>query len=112
MPARTRALHCGVQSDRPPFLCRECPLLSRALELRGRRLRGLATVTERDVREFRKYPESIARSSWNIDIQATASYTVAAVDRSSDEAKRGAGDALQVRAPETRPSERSMGSPC
>jgi hypothetical protein len=48
-------------------------------------------VTEQDVREFRKYPESIVRSSWNIDIQAAASYTVAAVDHSSDEAKARRG---------------------
>ncbi len=37
--------------------------------------------------EFRKYPDSIARSSWNIDIWPADSYTAPAVDWTSDAAK-------------------------
>jgi hypothetical protein len=54
----------------------------------SRRLRGLATVTEQDSLQFRKYPDSIARSSWNIDIWPADSYSSPAVDHSSDEFKR------------------------
>ena len=52
----------------------------------SRRLRGLATVTEADAREFRTYPDSIARSSWSIDVWPADSYAAPAVDRTSQEA--------------------------
>jgi len=51
----------------------------------SRRLRGLATVTEADAMEFRKYTDSIARSSWNIDIWPADSYTAPAVPYGSAE---------------------------
>ena len=54
----------------------------------SRRLRGLATVTEEDARQFRKYPDSVARSSWNIDIWPADSYSAPAVDRTTDEYKQ------------------------
>ncbi len=50
----------------------------------SRRLRGLATVTEQDAREFRKYPDGIARSSWDIDVWPADSYTAPAVDRACE----------------------------
>ena len=54
----------------------------------SRRLKGMATVTEQDAREFRKYPDGIARSSWNIDIWPADSYSAPAVDRSTEQFKR------------------------
>ncbi|MCD4824245.1 MAG: FAD-dependent oxidoreductase [Phycisphaerae bacterium] len=54
----------------------------------SRRIRGLATVTADDAREFRKYPDGIARGSWAIDVWPADSYTASAVDRESDEASR------------------------
>ena len=54
----------------------------------SRRLRGLATVTEEDARQFRKYPDSVARSSWNIDIWPADSYSAPAVDRSTEQFRR------------------------
>ena len=51
----------------------------------SRRLRGLATATEQDAREFRKYPDGIARSSWDIDVWPAESYTAPAVDRKAPE---------------------------
>ncbi len=50
----------------------------------SRRLRGLETVTERDAREFRKYPDGVARSSWDIDVWPADSYTAPAVDRACE----------------------------
>jgi len=50
----------------------------------SRRLRGLATVTGQDAREFRKYPDGVARSSWDIDVWPADSYTAPAVDRSTE----------------------------
>ena len=47
----------------------------------SRRLKGLATVTADDAREFRKYPDGIARASWDIDVWPADSYTAPAVDR-------------------------------
>jgi hypothetical protein len=47
----------------------------------SRRLKGLAKVTADDAREFRKYPDGIARSSWDIDVWPADSYTSPAVDR-------------------------------
>ncbi len=54
----------------------------------SRRLHGLATVTEEDARGFQKYADSIARSSWNIDIWPADSYTAPAVDHASEEFKK------------------------
>jgi 2-polyprenyl-6-methoxyphenol hydroxylase-like FAD-dependent oxidoreductase len=45
----------------------------------SRRIRGLATVTAQDAHGFHKYPDGIARSSWNIDIWPADSYTAPAV---------------------------------
>jgi hypothetical protein len=50
----------------------------------SRRLHGLATVTETDAREFRKYSDGIARSSWDIDVWPADSYTAPAVDRETE----------------------------
>ncbi len=47
----------------------------------SRRLRGLATVTDEDARDFRKYPDGIARSSWDLDVWPADSYTKPAVPR-------------------------------
>jgi hypothetical protein len=54
----------------------------------SRRLHGIATVTEQDAREFRKYPDGVARSSWNIDIWPSDSYHAPAVDRSTEAYKK------------------------
>lgn len=54
----------------------------------SRRICGLATVTANDAREFRKYPDGIARGSWAIDVWPADSYTAPAVDRESDEANQ------------------------
>jgi len=45
----------------------------------SRRLHGLATVTSEDAWRFRKTPDEIARSSWNIDVWPAASYSAPAV---------------------------------
>jgi hypothetical protein len=55
-----------------------------------RRIHGIDKVTAQDVLEFRKYPDSIARASWNIDIWPADSYTALPVDIYSDEYKRRA----------------------
>jgi hypothetical protein len=34
----------------------------------SRRIRGIAAVTARDVFEFRKYPDGVARGSWEVDV--------------------------------------------
>jgi hypothetical protein len=47
----------------------------------SRRLRGRATVTAQDALEFHKYPDGIARSSWDIDVWPADSYDAPAVDR-------------------------------
>ena len=41
----------------------------------SRRLKGLAVVTAEDAANCRKYPDSIARSSWDIDIWPAESYS-------------------------------------
>jgi hypothetical protein len=41
----------------------------------SRRLKGLARVTAEDAIEFRKYPDGIARASWDIDVWGATSYT-------------------------------------
>ncbi len=51
----------------------------------SRRVRGLATATAQDAREFRKYSDGIARSSWEIDVWPADSYSAPAVDRSTAE---------------------------
>ena len=94
----TRAEREGREQARQAadFLCRYVPGFENAYLLdtsnqiglrSSRRLRGLATVTEADARGLRRYPDSIARSSWNIDIWPADSYTAPAVDHTSDEVK-------------------------
>jgi 2-polyprenyl-6-methoxyphenol hydroxylase-like FAD-dependent oxidoreductase len=68
----------------------------------SRRIRGLATVTARDALDFRKYPDGIARSSWDIDVWPADSYTAPAVDRDSEaykqrHARLAAGDWFDIR---------------
>ncbi len=68
----------------------------------SRRLQGLAAVTELDAREFRKYPDSIARSSWDIDVWPADSYTAPAVDRACEayqirHARLKAGEYFDIR---------------
>ena len=46
-----------------------------------RRVHGLARVTDEDAWFFRKHPQSIARSSWDIDIWPADSYDKPAVPR-------------------------------
>ena len=92
----TRAEREGREQARQAadFLCRYVPgfenayLLDTSAQIglrSSRRLKGLATVTEKDAREFRKYPDGIAKSSWNIDIWPANSYAAPAVDRSTEE---------------------------
>ena len=50
----------------------------------SRRLRGLATVTREDAESFHKYPDGVARSSWDIDVWPADSYSSPAVDRESE----------------------------
>ncbi len=54
----------------------------------SRRLRGRVTVTAQDALEFRKYPDGIARSSWDIDVWPADSYISPAVDRECEEYKK------------------------
>ncbi len=86
----TRAEREGREQARQAadFLCRHVPGLEHAYLLdtsnqiglrSSRRLRGLATVTAQDALDFQKYPDSIARSSWNIDIWPADSYAAPAV---------------------------------
>ncbi len=68
----------------------------------SRRVRGLAQSTDDDVLNFRKYPDGIARSSWDIDVWPADSYTKPAVDRVSDayrarHEKMLAGDYFDIR---------------
>lgn len=51
----------------------------------SRRVCGLATATGGDAWEFRKYPDGIARSSWEIDIHPAESATGKGVDLESEE---------------------------
>jgi hypothetical protein len=92
----TRAEREGREQARQAadFLCRHVPGLENAYLLdtssqiglrSSRRLKGLATVTADDARGFRKYPDSIARSSWNIDIWPADSYSAPAVPYGSAE---------------------------
>jgi len=50
----------------------------------SRRLRGIATVSDEDVWNFNKYPDSIARASWDVDVWPADSYSKAAVPLGTD----------------------------
>ncbi len=68
----------------------------------SRRVHGLATVTDTDAIEFRKYPDGIARGSWNIDVWPADSYTAPAVPYGSAEhnqrkAQLAAGEYYDIR---------------
>lgn len=68
----------------------------------SRRIRGLATVTAQDALHFRKYPDGIAKSSWDIDIWPADSYTAAAVDRETEAYRQrremlGSGEYFDIR---------------
>jgi len=68
----------------------------------SRRIKGRAMVTARDALTFRKYPDAIARSSWDIDVWPADSYTAPAVDHGSDFYKErhrrlNAGDWFDIR---------------
>lgn len=47
----------------------------------SRRLKGLAAVSDDDAEHFRKYPDGIARSSWDLDVWPADSYSKPAVPR-------------------------------
>jgi hypothetical protein len=51
----------------------------------SRRIRGIAEVTERDVWEFRKYEDGIAKGSWDIDIYDPHRYPGFSVPRHTPE---------------------------
>ena len=51
----------------------------------SRRLHGLATVTAEDAEQFVKYRDSIARSSWELDVWPADSYSAPTVPRHTDE---------------------------
>jgi len=68
----------------------------------SRRIDGIQKVSASDALNFVKYPDSIARSSWHIDVWPAESYTAVAVDRESDEAKKkkqrlNAGEYFDIR---------------
>ena len=68
----------------------------------SRRLNGLATVTDDDAWHCRKYPDGIARSSWDIDVWPADSYTKPAVPRNEGYyqermARIGQGDYFHIR---------------
>jgi len=50
----------------------------------SRRVQGVATVTAGDALEFRKYPDGIARASWDIDVWPADNFTASPVDRQSE----------------------------
>lgn len=109
----TRAEREGREQARQAadFLCRYVPGFANAYLLdtsaqvglrSSRRLQGLATVTGEDARGFRKYPDGIARSSWNIDIWPAESYSAPAVDKSTEAFRRRneklkAGESFDIR---------------
>lgn len=47
----------------------------------SRRLHGIATVTDEDAFELKRFTDQIARSSWDIDVWPADSYTRPAVER-------------------------------
>jgi len=68
----------------------------------SRRLHGIATVIFDDAWNLRKYPDSIARSSWDIDVWPADSYSKPAVPRGENDyqermAKIAAGDYFDIR---------------
>ena len=66
--------------------CEQCYLLDTSNHLgvrSSRRIHGIETVMARDAIEFRKYPDGIARGSWDIDVWPPDSYTAPAVDRAA-----------------------------
>ena len=90
----TRAEREGREQARQAadFICRHVPGFAHAYLLdtsaqigvrSSRRLKGLATVAAEDALELRKYPDSIARSSWDIDVWPADSYSAPAVDRTT-----------------------------
>mgnify|MGYP001545645805 CR=1 FL=1 len=109
----TRAEREGREQARQAadFMCRHVPGFENAYLLdtsnqiglrSSRRLRGLATVTEQDAVEFRKYPDGIARSSWDIDVWPADSYSSPAVDRAAEayktrHARLKAGEYFDIR---------------
>ena len=85
---RTQAWECAEAYRRfaPGFA--EAFLLDTSAQIglrSSRRVRGLATVSEDDALTFRKYPDGIARSSWEIDLWPAVSYTTSPVDRTTPE---------------------------
>jgi hypothetical protein len=54
----------------------------------SRRVKGIATVTSDDAWSFRKRPDGIARSSWDIDIWPGDSYDRPAVPRDNEDYKK------------------------
>ena len=65
----------------------------------SRRIHGIAAVTDRDVLEFHKYPDGIARGSWLIDVWPAESYTVSALVHSEEAwmRKLGEGEGYDIR---------------
>ncbi len=72
------------------FYCRHMPGFEQAYLLdtashigirSSRRLKGVCSVTDDDVLNFRKYPNAVANASWDIDIWPVDSYTAASVER-------------------------------
>jgi len=68
----------------------------------SRRICGIEKVRAEDVIEFKKYSDSIAKASWDIDIWPANSYTADAVPRESEEYKKRidkmkAGDYYDIR---------------
>jgi len=53
----------------------------------SRRLRGMAVVSDDDAWNFRKYPDSVARSSWDVDVWPADSYSKPAVPRGEEHYK-------------------------
>lgn len=68
----------------------------------SRRLHGLATVSDDDAWNFRKYDDGVARSSWDIDVWPADSYTKPAVPREDAhyhqrQQRMRAGDSFDIR---------------
>ena len=92
----TRAEREGREQARQAadFYCRYVPGFEQAYLLdtsnhlgvrSSRRIQGLATVTSEDAQAFRKYADSIARASWELDVWPADSYTAPTVPRDSAE---------------------------
>ena len=88
----TRAEREGREQARQAadFCCRYAPgfenayLLDTSAQIglrASRRLHGIETVTDDDAFNLRKFPNGIARSSWDIDVWPADSYSRPAVDR-------------------------------